>query len=656
MPNARKCTESLPIQSYLLYHTNHRNIGRADNEPNEWYWLQPDDISRNDIRLGFYFNGEFFDFNKDGKNTEADRITLFNCDMSKVGNVFSIEKGAQATNSDGIKLESVVPKSETRDIIPVSLDGFQPVTLNNFYNINYTGTEERPRTLQDGTYTYENAHSNGYQPQYNITNDGKNTSTFDKKLLSVKMQCETTGATTRLRILASGYQSGGVALQKNNDGTKLCFYNIASFGTRGDNMTSDDFYFVPGKEYKINSFNEEFILQISIEYGNFTKDGVEPDTVPNNDIKFGFYINGQLYDVNGDGSYDEKDRLTLLNCNSSLMGNMLTVEPRLSGGSITLSSYVVEDEMSKLTNLEWTDFEGTNQQPAEERAYMSGTGKYTLKKENVSKLGSTSFEAKVLFTGGFSSGGIYYGGANDYQGINLRPLASGKLAVLFSPINTGLTYVEGSTIGEGGTIILQPDTAGVTSFLNKEFKLSITTRYADYDGDGSADDVELGFFINDKLYDNRYMYLKDYTTYKTVGNCIYFNLSSPILMRSVPEVDEKLYDLTSGTPYTELGNHFSNIGSVYLKNVQITDYSTLNISGDYDVKDNSGALIGQVILYETNDTHPDGSIDTVDLVAMLKVQQGTALSTWSGTMGAYAADFSETGIINTILGIETVSE
>lgn len=608
----------------------------------------PDEITGNDIRIGIYFNGVLYDMNGDQVLNEEDKLTIRNCNSAKMGNCFTLT----VSTGYSIDLYSVVPESQTRDVIPVCIDGFEPVTLNDFYNKNYSNAEDR--IPQDKTYTSV--------MNYFLTEDGGTTTrSFDKTMFSVKMKSSSINHNARLHIAGINAYDGGFSLEKNADGSKLRFYDRNTLGESCNiaGTESRHYYFEPAKIATLDSFNDEFILQLSIEYGDFPKEEiVTSDETIGNDIRLGFYFNGEFYDFDGDGENTDADRITILNCDTAKIGSVFSIIST-SNYSITLSSYVVEDEISKLTQLEWSDFSNSNQQPAEERAYMSGTDMYHMNKENISKLGATSFETNVLFTGSHTRG-IYYGGANKDQGINLRPLASGNMAVLFSPVSSALSYVDGSAVGDGGTIYLYAATAGLTSFLDTEFKLNITTRYADYDGDGSADDMELGFFINDKLYDNRYMYLKDYTTYKTVGNCIYFNLSSPILMRSVPGVDEVSHQLsaltdTNGT-YTTVTTDFVNVASVYSGDTQLENISEMKTPGDYEVRDAEGNAVGQVILYESNDTHPDGNVDVADLVAMLKVQNGIALSTWSGTMGAYAADFNETGIINSILGIETVSE
>ena len=59
-------------------------------------------------------------------------------------------------------------------------------------------------------------------------------------------------------------------------------------------------------------------------------------------------------------------------------------------------------------------------------------------------------------------------------------------------------------------IFLHSDVAGVP-LVGKEVDVKISIQYVDQDGDGSENDVKLGMWFNDKLYNNEYIYLKNYT-------------------------------------------------------------------------------------------------------------------------------------------------
>lgn len=58
-------------------------------------------------------------------------------------------------------------------------------------------------------------------------------------------------------------------------------------------------------------------------------------------------------------------------------------------------------------------------------------------------------------------------------------------------------------------IYFYSDVAG-TPVVGKEIDLKLSIQYVDNDGDGKENDVKLGVWFNDKLYENQYIYLKDY--------------------------------------------------------------------------------------------------------------------------------------------------
>lgn len=52
--------------------------------------------------------------------------------------------------------------------------------------------------------------------------------------------------------------------------------------------------------------------------------------------------------------------------------------------------------------------------------------------------------------------------------------------------------------------------AGVP-LIGKEVDMKVSIQYVDNDGDGIENDVKVGMWFGDKLYENQYIYLKDYT-------------------------------------------------------------------------------------------------------------------------------------------------
>ena len=79
---------------------------------------------------------------------------------------------------------------------------------------------------------------------------------------------------------------------------------------------------------------------------------------------------------------------------------------------------------------------------------------------------------------------------------------------------------EGLVLRSSGKHLLLVDTSGLlaefvpefagTELTNKKINLKISLNYVDSDHDGAKDDVKLGFWFNNVLYRNQFIYLKDY--------------------------------------------------------------------------------------------------------------------------------------------------
>ena len=86
-----------------------------------------------------------------------------------------------------------------------------------------------------------------------------------------------------------------------------------------------------------------------------------------------------------------------------------------------------------------------------------------------------------------------------------------------------------------------------TTLVGEEFNLKISTEYVDCDADGEKDDVKLGVWFNNKLYDNEYIYLKDYK--KMLGKNIGVYSSNEIAYITVKSVA----GIETGIDYTIFG-------------------------------------------------------------------------------------------------------
>lgn len=86
----------------------------------------------------------------------------------------------------------------------------------------------------------------------------------------------------------------------------------------------------------------------------------------------------------------------------------------------------------------------------------------------------------------------------------------------FEEIGTGVPTLRlYDTMSQGESrrfesILFYSDIAG-TTLIGEEIKLQVSIEYVDYNEDGMTNDLKLGFWFNGKLYDNKYVYLEDYT-------------------------------------------------------------------------------------------------------------------------------------------------
>ena len=75
----------------------------------------------------------------------------------------------------------------------------------------------------------------------------------------------------------------------------------------------------------------------------------------------------------------------------------------------------------------------------------------------------------------------------------------------------GQMYME-DVDGYTSTYVFNSVGAGVT-LEDTAYNFKLSTEYVDSDGDGLKDDVKLGVWFNDKLYENKYIYLTDYVSH-----------------------------------------------------------------------------------------------------------------------------------------------
>lgn len=339
------------------------------------------------------------------------------------------------------------------------------------------------------------------------------------------------------------------------------------------------------------------------------------------------YLSAVVVDHNG--AYTHYGRIKNLTADSETSG---TVEIHITDIDLTGKTVWVFNEQynggekddTKLTDyasalvnvgavetFTWSAFANAKDQAFVKGAFDNDCYTVSLANEDDNTLNAKSFEAKVTFTA--SGDYLCYGAANGNEGLKVGVTEDGKLAV--PALN----------------LTVEPSEIDAETFIKQEFTLGITAQSA-----GSY--TVFSITVNGHLHTvNANMKLSADSVTVAVA-------SKGILIRSVTGKTEVLYKMTD-TAYSEL----EGVSKVTKNDEKITLGEGLSVAGDYILYDSEGSELRTVIVYQTGDTHPDGETDVRDLVAMKKVQEGVALTSWSGTMGACEADFSETDIIETLL-------
>lgn len=250
-----------------------------------------------------------------------------------------------------------------------------------------------------------------------------------------------------------------------------------------DAATGEGFTYAK-EELGLSTFSETFNLKFGVKHGRVKEDGTC-------DITFDFWINdvriaaeevlaGVQGVGNGLGIYTPSGTIIL----SSPAG--------VSGGNNEKKAALPKD-FRKVT---FHSFGIQNKTYKYNDSKLGAYGDYAL------SLDRTIFSADVYFS--HTKGGDFrYGGkSNEWCGLWFHNLSDGKL------------YMRGVE-GETGTYVFNSVVAGV-ELTDNWYNIKISTEYVDSDKDGKKDDVKVGVWFNDILYDNEYLYLNDYVQH--MGN------------------------------------------------------------------------------------------------------------------------------------------
>ena len=157
---------------------------------------------------------------------------------------------------------------------------------------------------------------------------------------------------------------------------------------------------------------------------------------------------------------------------------------------------VLETMPEGLEELTYIDF-GFNKEE-----YTKGTHKGEY---GGTTLDNTVISGKVTFTPKGDTH-ILFGGTKPMGGFGLSALVPNKSTEWVLRLYD--TNVDKKGV-KFDPVFFYSDVAG-TQLVGAELDLKVTIQYVDNDGDGLKNDVKVGMWFNDKLYDNKYIYLKDF--------------------------------------------------------------------------------------------------------------------------------------------------
>ena len=493
----------------------------------------------------------------------------------------------------------------------LSTIAYKHVTTSSFYQ----GDEQMPDYVQvDGG---EGAEAADTVATYATVKDmqGNVISNHHKTLLSLKVQFENDTSSYRTRLEVAGAV----------DDTGFRMYpEVGKLRLEGIGGIQSDASVFRIATDPLTSFAEEFILQMSFEYGDFDGDS------ESNDVKVGVYINGALGTTNYEtGNAAVADNHAIFyDCDLTKLGTYMKLYTESDASACDLSVAAYVPESTNLTEVTWSDFNlilnGT-ETPAVDKEFTSTdtadhvASTYILNREGVEKFENTSVELEVKFNTDGGADKMYFGGSGTWYGVMLYPTGSGNLALVN---NTSLSPDFGLT---EEALYFEPTVAKLTdkTFLNHEFVMKITTEYGDYDGDGASDDAQLGFYFDGNLYNNQYCYVNNYKSSDLTGNYIAIDAGNGVTVKSVVDTARvATADVTGvykGSSNGQVKLALDAVGSVALPTSATYSNISVNVSDGTTATD-----------YRVDGTLTDGilSLDLTDKIVadatnVITVQAGT---------------------------------
>ena len=319
----------------------------------------------------------------------------------------------------------------------------------------------------------------------------------------------------------------------------------------------------------------EIDLKMSVQYVDNDGDGVKDD------VKLGVWFNDKLYD----NKYIYKDGA------ADYVGSYIGIFGDKSNTNATVTVASVEDtpdEEKPDEGLKEITFKNFGVEDNTYGVNVSASGSVSLSadgKYEETGMDGILFHGRVTFSEEAPFTISFFGNKNGWLGLRLSSTAEGNLTLK--------NFLKG---WHSGTDTFTPAVAG-TQLTGAEIDLKMSVQYVDNDGDGVKDDVKLGVWFNDKLYDNKYIYKDGAADY--VGGYIGIfgdksNTNAAVTVASVGDTpeeekpDESLKEITFA--------HFGVKSDVY-RNRMSGQWLSLSTQGIYEEADMDGILFHGEVLY-----------------------------------------------------------
>ncbi len=345
--------------------------------------------------------------------------------------------------------------------IPETPTEFTAVTISDF--VDSSGNQ-----MAEKSYGYTDS------PQTDLFHL-KDYTDFDNKMLSMKIKYEYGDYHTRLDVAGSNTYNG-LRVYPNTTGTYL-FIVAAKESTGTETYQACE---IEANAAGMTSFlDKEFILQLGFEFGEIGSNNKA-------DVQLSVYLNGNLY---------KNQKFTITGCDMSYFGNCMDLYREHVDSVITVSSATADslDDANTYTIEHFVDTDG-QQMEAKDYPHIDG---------NIDDFylnGYTSFDGKSLhlrlkYQYGDADTRIHVAGSSTYSGLMIYPNKTGThLFVVASQDYAGTDTYQAMEISAA--------TAGVTSFINKDFLLKLKFDFGEANSSNKAD-LTLGVYVNGKLYNGQ---------------------------------------------------------------------------------------------------------------------------------------------------------